>query len=354
MIRDEWFKGGMATGIGSLPHRTEQEALTVVAGALPHWPHWPQLPAKDHSQGFVVQYVRPLLDAGLLAETPPHDPVFARGQDEWETRSLAFYEAYLAFVSGDDNGYFSLAGEAFAGLDAFADQFHRLFPQACGVKGQVSGPLTVGLQIKDEQGRACFYDDHLRDMLVKCLAAQAVLVARRLKKLGKPVWLFLDDPSLFLIGSSNYITLTPKVCQQALTDVIDLLRQEDVRVGVHACSGMDWSLLFDLPLDIISFDAYHYFPSMLVQAKALQKFLERGGCMAWGLVPTSAEAWQETPATLAVRFAEQEAELARRGVDADRLRAQLIWTPSCGTGALPVDLAEWIYVLLRDYQKRVE
>ncbi|HWR41448.1 MAG TPA: hypothetical protein VN611_18295 [Patescibacteria group bacterium] len=346
MPKNKWIQAGVATGIGSLPHQTEAEALAVVAGALPYWPHWPQLPAKHDEQGFVVQYVQPLRAHGLLNVIPPRDPVFVRRQPGWEECSLAFYEAYLAFVSGNDTGYFSLQGEAFAGLDAFVDRFDRLFPAACGVKGQVSGPLTVGLQIKDEEGRACFYDDNLRDILVKCLAIQAVLVARRLKALGKPVLLFLDDPGLFLIGSSHYITLIPEICRQALLEAIELLHREDVRVGVHACSGMDWSLLFDLPLDMVSFDAYHYFPSMLVQASALQAYLEWGGHLAWGIVPTSDEAWQETPESLATRFAAQEKELVERGVDRDLLREQMIWTPSCGTGALPVDLAEQVYRLL--------
>ncbi len=343
-----WLTPHRSTGLGSLPHQDELTALKVIARAMPHWPHWPQLPAKMPEQGFVVQYVQPLLKLGVLTERPLKDPVFARLDAGWEERAVSFYNAYLAFGNGEAGAeeVFALTGEAFAGLESFLTHFSRYFPAAEGVKGHVSGPLTVGLQIKDERGRACFYDETLREMLVKCLAVEAVLEVRRLKTLGLPVLIFIDDPGLFLIGASTHITLTREMASAALLTIIEALQAEGAKVGVHACAGLDWSILFDLPLDIISFDAYHYFTGMALQAEGLAAYLGRGGALAWGLVPTSPEAWQETPETILSRFAGQCAELAGRGVDIATLRQNIIWTPSCGTGALPVDLAEHIYVLV--------
>lgn len=343
-----WLKPCRATGIGSLPHQSEPEALEVIAKAIPHWPHWPQLPGKMPEQGFVAQYVQPLLRLGVLKVSALKDPVFPRLEDGWEEKAAEFYEWYLAFMKGDSGAeqVFALAGEAFAGLDAFIKNFAYYFPQAEGVKGHVSGPLTVGLQIKDERGRACFYDDTLREILVRCLIVEAVLEARKLKTLGLPVLIFIDDPGLFLIGTSTHITLTREVATDALNTIIRALKAEGVKVGVHACAGIDWSILFDLPLDVISFDAYHYFTGMALKAQGLAGFLAQGGKLAWGLIPTSEEAWQETPASIQERFEEQCRELAGRGVDVALLRQNIIWTPSCGTGALPIDLAEHIYGLL--------
>ncbi|WP_371376632.1 hypothetical protein [Sporomusa aerivorans] len=350
-----WFTPHRATGLGSLPHQDELTALRVIAKAMPHWPHWPQLPAKMPAQGFVVQYVQPLIKLGVLTEIPLKDPVFARLDAGWESKAVMFFNNYLAFVNGDAGAedVFALTGEAFAGLEAFINNFTHLFPAAEGVKGHVSGPLTVGLQIKDERGRACFYDETLRDLLVKCLAVEAVLEARRLKALGKPVLIFIDDPALFLIGASTHITLTKEMASAALLTVIEALHGEGVKVGVHSCAGIDWSILFALPVDIISFDAYHYFTGMALQAEGLAAYLERGGAMAWGLVPTSEEAWQETPETILSRFAGQCSELAGRGVDINMLRQKIIWTPSCGTGALPIDLAEHIYQLMEGVVRRL-
>lgn len=343
-----WLTPNRATGMGSLPHQDEITALGVIAKAMPHWPHWPQLPAKMPEQGFVVQYVQPLIKQGVLTVPPLKDPVFTRLEPGWEAKAVAFYEQYLAFEQGQPGAEqaFALTGEAFAGLEAFIDNFAQFFPQAEGVKGHVSGPLTVGLQIKDERGRACFYEEALRELLVKCLTAEAVLEARRLKALGLPVMIFIDDPALFLIGASTHITLTRDMAADALAVLIEALHAEGVKVGVHACAGIDWSILFDLPVDIISFDAYHYFTGMALQAQGLAAYLHRGGKLAWGLVPTSEEAWQETSESLQTRFAEQCQDLSTRGINTTTLRQNIIWTPSCGTGALPVNLAEHIYNLI--------
>ncbi len=345
----DWIKPGRATGLGSLPYQDELTAIKLIAASMPHWPHWPQLPIKIPEQGFVVQYVQPLLKLGVLSAQPLKDPVFCRKDADWDEKAAAFYEQYLAFIQEDAvaEQSFALTGEAFAGMEVFIDKFSSFFPQAEGVKGHVSGPLTVGLQIKDERGRACFYDETLRDMLVKCLAAEAVLEARRLKGLGLPVLIFIDDPALFLIGASTHITLTKEMAAEALNTIVEALHAEKIKVGVHACAGIDWSILFALPVDVISFDAYHYFTGMALQADGLSCFLNRGGKLAWGLVPTSEEAWQETPESLLERFDQQCAELAKRGVDTASLRQNVIWTPSCGTGALPVALAEHIYGLVK-------
>ncbi|MBP2634279.1 MAG: hypothetical protein H6Q72_186 [Firmicutes bacterium] len=347
----EWIKPGRVTGLGSLPYQDELTAIKLIAKSMPYWPHWPQLPAKVPEQGFVVQYVQPLLKLGVLSVQPLRDPVFCRTEPGWAEKAVAFYEQYFAFCQGDAAAeqLFALTGEAFAGMEAFLNSFDSYFLQAEGVKGHVSGPLTVGLQIKDEQGKACFYDEALRDMLVKCLTAEAVLEARRLKSLNLPVLIFIDDPALFLIGASTHITLTKEMASEALSVMLEALHEENVKVGVHACAGIDWSILFALPLDVISFDAYHYFTGMALQADRLADFLGKGGKMAWGLVPTSDEAWQETSESLLKIFDEQCARLTERGIDSKRLSQNIIWTPSCGTGALPIALAEHIYSLLNGF-----
>jgi hypothetical protein len=345
-----WIKTNRATGMGSLPHTDVTAALDLVAGAFPYWPHWPQLPLQSATQGFVVQYVQPLLKLGLLQAAPRKDPVFTRQSAGWEDGLLRFYELYLAFQAGEAEAeaFFALEDSAFTGLEHFLAAFAARFPLAEGVKGQLSGPLTVGLQLKDERGRAAFYDDTLRDLLVKCITVQGIIQSRKLQSTGLPVLMFIDDPSIFLLGTANYITLTRETINAALSEIIRPLTAMGVRTGVHACAQIDWSILFSLPLDVVSFDAYRFFASMASQAQNLQNFLASGRKLAWGLVPTSDEAWRLTATDILALFARQLAELAQRNVDTDLLRRNIIWTASCGTGALTEDLAAHIYRLLAE------
>ena len=346
-----WIKVNRATGMGSLPHQEEFEALSLIAKCLPHWPHWPQLPGNSPEEGFILQYVQPLIRLGLLEAIPGKEPAFTRGNSNWDDNLVKFYELYLAFLNGDKEAelFFALNGKAFTGLNIFLDNFSACFSEAEGVKGQLSGPLTIGLEIKDEHGRSAFYDETLRELLVKCLITQAIMQARRLQSTGLPVLIFIDDPSIFLLGSATHITLDEKDINQALTEIINPLNQMGVRVGVHACSRLDWSILFSLPLDVVSFDAYNFFPSIALYSENLQNFILRGGRLAWGIVPTSQVAWQLNVEDLISMFNQQKADLAGKGVDINLLEKNIIWTPSCGTGILPQELAERIYNLLMDF-----
>jgi hypothetical protein len=350
-----WISSGTATGMGSLPHQNMTCALQVIAQAIPQWPHWPQLPAKSSEQGFLLQYVQPLVKLGLLQDNQHKDPVFTRNTVDWDKNLVQFYELYLAFLAGDSaaEDFFASEGAAFSGLDQFLDNFSSRFPLAQGVKGQLSGPLTVALQIKDERGRSAFYDDTLRDILVKCLMIQGIMQVRRLQSTGLKVLLMIDDPSIYLLGTAAYITLTREAIGAALTEIIEPLTQMGAKVGVHICAQADWTLLFDLPLDVISFDAYQFFPSMASCSTALQQFILRGGKMAWGLIPTAETAWQITADDLVRLFKTQCADLECRGLNIDLLQKNIIWTPSCGTGTLSVELAEHIYHLLADFSKMV-
>lgn len=342
-----WIKANRATGIGSLSHTEPNEAFELVANTLPYWPHWPQFPQRGVEQGFVLQYIQPLVKAGLLR---PGNLTFTRNAAGWSNKLAHFYELYAAFLSGDSQAmdFFALEPNSFSSLDYFSASCAAHFPLAEGVKGQISGPLSVGMQLKDEFGQAAFYDRRLRDVLVKCLAAQGILQARKLLSTGLPVLLFIDDPCLFLLGDPTYSTLTHEAASTALLEIMQPLKALNVKAGVHVCAPADWSILFKLPCDVVSFDAYHYFASMKEQTRHLQDFLLRGGKMAWGLVPTSAEAWQTTSADLAELFERQCFSLHACGLDISLLRQNILWTPSCGTGMLDQELATHIYCLLQE------
>ena len=220
-------------------------------------------------------------------------------------------------------------------------------------KCQLSGPVTVGFQVTDPKGAPAFYNPTLREILVKTLAAQARWQASRLKTLGLPVLLFIDDPGLYSYGSSSAVGLGRTEIQEALKEMIEAIRAEDCFTGVHCCAGTDWSLLFDLPLDLVSFDAYEYFPSLQVYAPSLDGFLERGGALAWGIVPTSQKAWQEDSSSLQRLLEEKMKTLVRQGVNESRLRSQFIISPTCGTGTLDAALAEQVYRLTAELAERL-
>ena len=69
--------------------------------------------------------------------------------------------------------------------------------------------------------------------------------------------------------------------------------------------------------------------------------IARGGLMAWGLVPTLSpeDLERETTDSLFAQWQSKSDQVARLGIDRQRLIAQSLITPACGMGTLRVDLA---------------
>ena len=64
--------------------------------------------------------------------------------------------------------------------------------------------------------------------------------------------------------------------------------------------------------------------------------MERGGCIAWGIVPSDEEPLsKETVASLKDRLEEAIAPFTRNGIHFGQLIEQGLLTPSCGLASLP-------------------
>ena len=337
----------LATGVGSLPQTNGEDALDLIWKSVPLAPHWPQLPRLGAESSFVGQYLNALIKTGVIADV--ENPKFQVEAPDWAERMTVFYTLYLEAIEGDQQalerfGFSSKGGE---GFEVFCRNLeHYGTRDAVILKGQLSGSLTLGMYITDKSKRSIYYDDTLRDMLVKTIALHAEWQTKRLSQFGLPVLMMIDDPGLYGFGASTYITLKREQLIEELNAIFEgILRQGGI-AGVHVCAGMDWTLLFDSKVQVVNFDAYDYMQSMMALAQPLNTFLTRGGILSWGIVPTNPIAWEETAQSLKIRLENNIEELVKRGVDESLLRQQSMLTPSCGTGALPKELAEHVYKLL--------
>jgi hypothetical protein len=75
------------------------------------------------------------------------------------------------------------------------------FPSVAAVKGQIVGPLTVGLTLDDHQKRPSYYDHDLQDVLVRTLALNVGCQVSALLRSGVRPIIFLDDPNIGAWGT---------------------------------------------------------------------------------------------------------------------------------------------------------
>jgi len=125
--------------------------------------------------------------------------------------------------------------------------------------------------------------------------------------------------------------------------------------GVHCCDNFDWSLLMGTNTDIINFDAYQYGESMSLYPDALKKFLERGGMIAWGIVPTAGggDIEDETPQSLVQMLEGHLQSVVDKGIDKELLLESSWITPTCEPATMPVELAERVYEYTAEVSRRM-
>ena len=111
---------------------------------------------------------------------------------------------------------------------------------------------------------------------------------------------------------------------------------------------MDWALLAQSSIDIIAFDAYEFGDKIALYPDDINAFLKRGGILAWGIVPTGnpADVRKETADSLRLKIDALTELFVTKGIDAQRVQKQILFTPSCGMGTLPVEDAQRVLELL--------
>jgi len=91
-------------------------------------------------------------------------------------------------------------------------------------------------------------------------------------------------------------------------------------------------------VDIVNFDAFGFGETIAMYASSVKAHLNKGGLLAWGVVPTSTAIREQTVETLAAKLEHGMQHLAATGIDKQQIAAQALLTPSCGTGSLdPAD-----------------
>jgi hypothetical protein len=256
---------GLATGIGSLPFTDAQQALDLIWAELPEIPHWPQLPMRGKTEHFINQFLQPLVDCGMLVQYGNGGWKFDTSSDSCAACMTDFYSICLPAEDEDPvcSKSFLPSSESAFGFHAFLSTAkNRGLEKAIYLKGQIAGPLTVALELKDQQGRPAYYQEDLRDMLVRTLALNARCQANALAVFGRTPIIFIDDPAVSACGSKFHLALDRKEIIKDLNFIFSAIENAGAITGIHSCETVDWSLLLETQVRILSLDAYRFGDSL--------------------------------------------------------------------------------------------
>ena len=339
---------GSATAIGSFPYYDPAEAVDEIVRSIPEIPIWPQLPNIDYREQMEIQFSEGL--PCIKLDEIKKSMYFNIGDDPSEKLG-EFYENVIE----NNTEYFKISEEFSRGIYEMENRLNKIdISSVKYFKSQVTGPVTYGLSRTDENKRAVYYNEMFRDVIVKGLIMKARWILNRFSRFGLKQICFVDEPILSAFGSSTYVSVKRNEVIECLKEIYDAVHEENAIVGTHCCGNTEWTILIDAGVDIISFDAYEYGETITYYHDRIKSFLENGGALAWGIVPTSDKINKETPESLITRLSHYIDKLVNKGIDRNLLWQKCLLTPSCGTGSVSDELSAKVFNYLKNISNIIQ
>ena len=300
----------LTTAMAVMPHTDVDRALETALSL--DIPFWPQLPNYNYYEDMYVQASEHF--PGTVLDLENHTLSFSHDKFMVELE-----ETIARF---DDPEYFDISPQ-------YSVVYHKFLSlnlaDRPAVRGQLEGPISFGLNVKDENDRPILFDDEVRPLMLEVMSRRVNVQLTRLKEMNENAFMFVDEPGLqFLFSAlSGYSDSAAHQDLEAFFAAIERPR------GVHLCGNPDWDFLLSLDMDILSLDVYSNGEVFRSYARSIAKFLDRGGRLVWGMVPTNFEPFAaENMDSLAARLKEIWEVLDQKGVDRDFLLSRSLLSPA--------------------------
>lgn len=236
--------------------------------------------------------------------------------------------------------------DAFAGFRAFLDLAAKIPFDGAAVKWQFVGPVTLGVALERAGlDRATAFDlasARVRSSLAE-LSSEVTAVLP-----NSPQMVVLDEPWLGELMTPGF-PIPPDEAIDRMSGAMAALPSNTV-TGIHCCAPCDIATLLASGPGVISIPVA---PGLVEWAGYLNRFLDDGGIVAWGAVPTDGpvpsrpdRAWRD--------LSDLWCALVQRGCDPVQLRRRSLVSPQCGLASHSVLNARNIARLTADVGKRVK
>jgi len=300
----------LTTAMAVMPHKDVDRALEVALSL--DVPFWPQLPLISYYEDMYVQASEHF--PGIILDMEKQRLRFSI------EKFIAEFEETMAHF--DEPEYFDIS-------EQYSVVYHRFlqmdFSHRPAIRGQIEGPISFGFNVVDQDDRPILFNDTVRPFLMEFMAKRVNVQLQRLKQLNPNAFMFVDEPGLQFLFSAlaGYSDLAARGDMENFFAMIERPR------GVHLCGNPDWDFLLGLDMDILSLDVYTNGEVFTQYAPSIKKFLDRGGRLVWGIVPSNVEPFdKENLDTLEHRLVDIWTALDKKGIDREFLLSRSMLSPA--------------------------
>ncbi len=323
-------------GIGSVPFNDVNYAIDVILKNFSEIPYWPQLPKLNNHENMYIQFSEGLpgrvidIEKGIIYVDTSKANLIEEIQEFYEN---SFSEEKIE--------YFKISEKYAKGLY----EFKKRKIKAEVVKGHVTGPVSFGLTVTDENKKSIIYNNEFKDIITTLISKKAKWQEKFLNEDEiKKIIIFFDEPYMVSYGSAFF-----NLPENEIIEIFNLCFNEIEGIsGIHCCGNTDWSLIFKTSVKLINFDAFGYLDNFLLYTKQIKEFLKNGKFLAWGFVPTDDEKINQiTVDDLKNLFDKALNTLLKAGLEKELILENSFITPSCGTGVMKPENAEKVFELTK-------
>lgn len=300
----------LTTAMAILPHKNPDIALDLSLSL--DIPFWPQLPHISYYEDMYVQAAEHF--PGIVLDMEKQTLRFSM-----EKFLIEFEETMSHF---DEPEYFDISSEYSAVYSRFLKMDMSDWP---AIRGQLEGPISFGLNVLDQDKRPILFDDTIRPFMFEFMSKRINVQLKRLKQMNPNAFMFVDEPGLqFLFSAlSGYDSIRAKSDLEYFFSMVKRPR------GIHLCGNPDWDFLLNLDMDILSLDIYQNGEIFSLYSGSIKRFLDRGGIIVWGIVPTNFEPFEaENINTLEAKLIGIWDLLADKGLDREFLISRSLISPA--------------------------
>jgi len=262
-----FFAGCKTTAMAIMPHTDVKKGLKLAMGL--DIPFWPQLPNVSFGEDMYAQTAHNF--PGISID-------YADGKVNFsKSRFLAGLNEYSEKMIEPDT--FTLKRSDSVVYNEF---LNRELGDYVAVRGQVTGPVSFGFRVVDEDSMPVIYQEDIRNLLFDFIQRKVNAQYRQLREKNANAFVWLDEPGLGWVfsGLSGYNDV------QAKNDYEDFISAIEGPKALHLCANVNLPYLLDLGIDILSFDAFQIETMPKGYASDVARFVENGGIISWGIVPT--------------------------------------------------------------------
>lgn len=311
-----------------------ERAIEAVFSHTPTTPGWPQLPKLNRYEGMFIQYLE-----GVPGWTFSEEKVIFKRSDEIIEE---YSECYKKVIERNIQ-YFAITSKFAAAFEPFLEEVKKRDKIEI-VKGQVIGPITFLTSHNIPSYGMLIKDDGYKELIPQILGLKAIFQVERFRatRPDADIIIFFDEPILSQIGSA----VTSINLEEAREILSQSLSTVNCYKGIHICGNSDWDFILSLPIDIINFDAYNFGEEFLLYERSIRDFIERGGYIALGIVPTDSETLEKEEEDSLLERASYYLLRLENIIGKEALIKKTFLTPSCGMGSLTVEEAIKVLRLL--------